>query len=196
MLPDYSETKKLFDRFFKTYIRRKARAISPFADIQMRCMHEGRGMRVKRADHSESNSSMQQFSSMIEIRIDEIPDLTFKKVIAKFDALIIDMVRKQTDFTIKRMNEGIPASQSIDAKGKKLDAELFLQFLEVFQLEFYADGLPKELYCVGELFSQERLEALDEEFRNNPKLQKRYDELIAKKKEEWRVREANRKLVG
>ena len=84
----------------------------------------------------------------------------------------------------------------ITAKGKKLDAELFLQFLEVFQLEFYADGLPKELYCVGELFSQERLEALDEEFRNNPKLQKRYDELIAKKKEEWRVREANRKLVG
>ena len=56
MLPDYSETKRLFGRFFQTYARRKARAVSPFAAVQTRYLHEGRGMKVMRADETESNT--------------------------------------------------------------------------------------------------------------------------------------------
>lgn len=149
-----------------------------------------------RADQSESNRGVQQLSSTMEIRFDEIPELTFEKAIAKYDEWILDMVRKQTGFAMERLSEDIPKSQSVDAKGKKLDAELILQMLETIQLEFYPDGRPHELHVVGGLFSPERLKAVDEEFQNNPELQKRHDELIARKREEWRAREANRKLVG
>ena len=149
-----------------------------------------------RADQSESNTGMQQLSSMMEIRFDEIPDLTFEKAIAKYDEMILDMVRKQTGFALERLSEDIPKSQSVDAKGKKLDAELVLQMLETIQLEFYPDGRPHELHVVGGLFSPERLKAVDEEFQNNPELQERHNELIARKREEWRAREASRKLVG
>ena len=149
-----------------------------------------------RADQSESNTGMQQLSSVMEIRFDEIPDLTFERAVAKYDEMILDMVRKQTGFALERLNEDIPKSQSIDAKGKKLDAELFLQMLETIQLEFYPDGRPHELHVVGGLFSPERLKAVDEEFQNNPELQERHNELIARKREEWRAREASRKLVG
>jgi hypothetical protein len=196
MLPDFSETKRLFSRFFQTYARRKARAISPFADVQIRYLHEGRGMKVMRADQSESNTGTQQLSSMMEIRFDEIPDLTFEEVIAKYDEMILDIVRKQTGFAMERLNEDIPESQSVDAKGKKFDAEIILQMLETIQLEFYPDGRPQELHVVGALFSPERLKTAHEEFQNNPELQKRYSDLIARKREEWRVREAGRKLVG
>lgn len=196
MLPDFSETKRLFGRFFQMYMRRKAQAMSPLADIQVRHLHEGRGMRVERADQSESNSGVQQLSSTMEIRFDEIPDLTFEKATTKFDEMIVDMVHKQTGFALERLGDDIPASQSIDAKGKTLDAELVLQMLETIQLEFYPDGRPHELHVIGGIFSPERLEAVDEEFRNNPQLQKRHDDLIARKREEWRAREASRKLVG
>src|SRR4051812_23870171 len=119
MLPDFSETKRLFSRFFQTYVRRKARAMSPFADVKVRYLHEGRGMKVMRADQSESNTGAQELSSMTEIKIDEIPGLTIERVFAKYDEMILDMVRKQTGFTLERLNEDIPKSQSVDAKGQK-----------------------------------------------------------------------------
>ena len=196
MLPEYSETKKLFDRFFQTYARTKARAMSPFADVKMRYLHEGRGMKVIRADESESSTAVQQLSSQMEIRFDEIPNLTFAKALAKYDEMILDMVRKQTGFALGRLNEEIPRSQSVDAKGKKLGAEILLEMLETIQLEFYPDGRPHELHVVGGLFTPEQLNAADEELRHDPELRKRYDELMAKKSEEWRAREADRKLVG
>lgn len=196
MLPDYSETKRLFVRFFQTYARRKARAISPFADVQTRYLHEGRGMKVTRADKSESNTETQQLSSEMQIKFDEIPDLTLEKAVAKYDEMILDMVRKQTGFALQRLSEDIPASQSVDAKGKKLDAEIILEMLETIQLEFYPDGRPHELHVIGGLFSPERLKAVDEQFQNSPELQKRHNELIERKREEWRAREASRKLVG
>src|SRR5216683_1609355 len=65
MLPDFSETKRLFSRFFQTYARRKARAISPLADVQVRYLHEGRGMKVMRADQSESNTGMQLDAELV-----------------------------------------------------------------------------------------------------------------------------------
>lgn len=153
-------------------------------------------MKVVRADESESTTGMQQLSSVMEIRLDEILDLTFEKVIAKYDEMILDMVRKQTGVALKQLSQDIPMSQSVDAKGKKLDAEIILQMLEKIELEFYPDGRPEELHVVGDRFSPERLKAVEEEFQNNPELQKRHNELIARKREEWCVREANRKLVG
>jgi hypothetical protein len=196
MLPDYQETKRLFTRFFQTYARRKARVISPFAAVQTRYLHEGRGMKVMRADESESNTETQQLSSMMEIKFDEIPDLTFEKAIAKYDEMILDMVHKQTGLALERLSEDIPKSQNVDAKGKKLDAEIILEMLETIQLEFYPDGRPHDLHVVGGLFTPERLKAVDEEFQNNPELQKRHNELMERKREEWRAREADRKLVG
>ena len=196
MLPDYTETKRLFGRYFQAYMRQKARAISPLTDVQTRYLHEGRGMRVIRPDDSESNSEVQLLSSTMEVRFDEVPDLTLEKTIAKFDEIILDMVRQQTGFALGRVSAEIPSTQSIDAKGKKLDAELILEMLEAIQLEFYPDGHPHELHVIGSLFTEERLRAADEEFRNRPELQMRHDELMERKREEWRAREASRKLVG
>lgn len=196
MLPDYSETKRLFGRFFVTYCRRKARAISPLADVRVRHLHEGRGMRITRADESESKSEVQELSTTMEIRFDEIPGLTFEKAIAKYDAMILDMVRKQTGLALERLDKDLPKSQTVDGKGRKLDAEIVLEMLETIQLEFYPDGRPHELHVVGGFFTPERRKAIDEEFRSNPELQKRHDELMARKREEWRAREADRKLVG
>src|SRR5437660_12700447 len=107
MLPDFSDTKRLFSRFFQTYVRHKARAMSPFAAVQVRYLHEGRGMKITRADQSQSNTGVQELSSTMEMKFDEIPDLTLEKVIGKFDELILDMVRKQTGLTLERLSQDI-----------------------------------------------------------------------------------------
>lgn len=196
MLPDYTETKALFGHFFQTYSRKRMREISPLSAARVHYLHEGRRMATERADSSSSNSEVQSLSSVLEIRFDEIPGLTLEAAIAKFDAMILDMVRQQTGLALERLDAEIPEEQKVDAKGKKLDAEMILQMYEAIQLEFYPDGKPHELQFVGSLFTQERLQAIDEQFRNDPELSKRYEQLIDKKREEWSAREASRKLVG
>ena len=196
MLPDFPETKKLFSHFFRTYMRRRAREISPYGAVQTRYLHEGRAMKITRADRSESTSGMEQLSVLLDIKHDEIENLTLQKAIAKHDAMIVEMVQKQTDFIRERMSSEIPESQSLDGKGRKFDAQVLIELLEKMQIDFYPDGTPHELHVDGPLFTPESLAAVDKEFENNPELKRKFDEMMEKKKEEWRAREADRKLVG
>ena len=196
MLPDFPETKRLFSRFFRTYMRRKVREVSPYGAVQTRYLHEGRTMKITRADQSESTSGMEQLSVHLEIKFDEIESLTLQKAIEKHDAMIADMVQKQTHFVRERMSSEIPESQTLNAKGRKFDAQVVIEMLEKMQIDFYPDGTPHEIFVDGPLFTPERMAAVDKEFESNPELKRKFDEMMEKKKEEWRAREADRKLVG
>jgi hypothetical protein len=196
MLPDFPETKRLFSRFFRTYMRRKVREVSPYGAVQTRYLHEGRAMKITRADQSESTSGMEQLSVHLEIKFDEIENLTLQKAIEKHDAMIADMVQKQTNFIRERMSSEIPESQTLNAKGRKFDAQVVIEMFDKMQIEFYPDGTPHELYVDGPLFTPESMAAVDKEFESNPELKKKFDEMMERKKEEWRAREADRKLVG
>ena len=196
MIPDFPETKRLFTRFFRTYMRQKMRQISPYGAVQTRHLHEGRAMHIMRADQSESTSDIQLLSTEIQINFDEIKDLTLQKVLQKHDAMLFDLVSKQTNLMRERMDAEIPASQTVDAKGKKLDANLVLEVLDKMQIEFYPDGTPHQIYVDGSQFTAETMAAIDKQFEDSPELQQKYNDLIERKKEEWRAREADRKLVG
>jgi phenylalanine-4-hydroxylase len=196
MLPDFPETKRLFSRFFRTYMRQKIHEISPYGAVQTRYLHEGRAMKITRADLSESTSGMEQLSVHLEIKFDEIENLTLQKAIEKYDAIIADLVQKQTHFIRESVSSEIPESQTLDAKGKRFDAQVVIDMLEKMQIDFYPDGTPHEIFVDGPLLTPERMAAVDTEFESNPELKRKFDEMIEKKREEWRAREANRKLVG
>jgi hypothetical protein len=196
VLPDYPETKRLFSRFFQARMRLRARQLSPLRMVPTRHYHEGRGFHVIRPDNSESKSEMEVLSVESFIKLDEIPAQTFDSVVKKFDEITQEMVRKQTELSLRRIDEDMPQSQTVDARGKKLDAELILKMFEAIQLEFNDDGSIQPLHLVGPLFTSESLAAAEKQTIESPELSKRYEELIARKREEWRAREADRKLVG
>jgi hypothetical protein len=196
MLPDFAETKRLFSHFFQSYMRRKVRQISPFGMVPVRHYHEGRAMKVTRDDQSESKSDMQRLSTEFFLKLDEIEGLTLEKVIQKFDARIVDMANKQANFIRERISSEVPQNQTVGSKGRKLDAELVLEMKDKMQVQFNPDGTPQEIYFDGPLFTPEAIAAVELEFRNSPELQKRHEDLMTKKREEWRAREADRKLVG
>jgi hypothetical protein len=195
MLPDFPETKRLFSRFFQTYMRRKMREVSPFGMLHTRYLHEGRTMKITRADDTKSESGMVQMSSMLEIKVDEIEGLTFEKVIEKHDALVADMAVKQAHFIRERMSAELPESQTLDGKGKKFDAQMLIDVLDKMQIEFYPDGTPHEIYGDGSMFRPERMAAIEKELDESPELKRKFDDMMVKKKEAWLAREADRKLV-
>ncbi len=196
MLPDFPETKRLFSRFFRTYMRLKIRELSPYSVVQTRHLHEGRAMKITRADQSESTSGMVQLSAQLEIKFDEIENLTLQKAIEKHDALIEDMVRKQTYFIRKSIASELPESQTLDAKGRTFDAQVFIDILDKMQIEFYPDGTPHMIFMDGPWYTKERIAAVDKEFESNPELKRKFDEMMERKKKEWNARETDRKLVG
>jgi hypothetical protein len=196
MLPDFPETKRLFSRFFLTYMRQRLRQVSPFGMLETRHIHEGRRMRVTRSDDTQSESDVVQQSVGFEIRVDEIESLTLEKVIEKYNAVVNEMAGQQANFIRERMSAEIPESQSLDALGKRLDAQMVIDMLDKMQVEFYPDGTPHEIFVDGPLLTRERMAEIDKEFKDNPELKRRFDEMMAKKKGEWLAREADRKLVG
>jgi hypothetical protein len=153
-------------------------------------------MKVVRGDQSESKSDLRQISTQLEIKIDEIENLTLDKVIQKHDVMIADMVSKQANFIRERMSSELPESQSINTKGKKLSAELILEIKDKMQVAFNPDGTPRQIFLDGHLFTPAAMAAVEQELQNSPELQKRHEDLMARKWEEWRAREADRKLVG
>ena len=153
-------------------------------------------MKVVRGDQSESKSDLRQISTQLEIKIDEIENLTLDKVIQKHDVMIADMVSKQANFIRERMSSELPESQSINTKGKRLSAELILEIKDKMQVAFNPDGTPRQIFLDGHLFTPDAMAAVEQEFQNSPELQKRHEDLMARKWEEWRAREADRKLVG
>jgi hypothetical protein len=193
MLPDFPETKRLFARAFQTYMRRKAREVSPYSMVQTHHLHEGRTMQIVRSDKSESESALVQMSSLIEFKLDEIEDLTLEKVVAKIDATVVDIVRQQVSLVRERLSTELPESQTVDGKGRKFDGEIVLQALDRMQMEFYPDGTPHEIFVDA---PPEKIAAAMKEIENSPELKKRHEELVQKKREEWCAREADRKLVG
>ena len=46
------------------------------------------------------------------------------------------------------------------------------------------------------VFAPDKLDAIFKEIDSSPELSKKFQELMDKKKEDWRAREADRKLVG
>lgn len=196
MLPDFPETKKLFSRFFRTYMRQKIREISPYSELRTCYLHEGRSMKIIRADQSESTSNVEELSTHLEINNDEIANLTLQKSIEKHDAMIADLVRKQTHFIRERISSKLPESQTLDAKGRRFGAQVIIEMLEKMQIEFHPDGTPHELFMDGPLFTSENLATAEKELESNSELKSRFDEMLEKKRDEWRAREADRKLVG
>jgi hypothetical protein len=88
------------------------------------------------------------------------------------------------------------AGQVVDAQGKPLDAELIFQVIESVQIDFDDDGNQHSFsFAVGpELYA--RLQAELQKIADDPVLKQRYDEIMNRKRMEWRDREAARKLVG
>ena len=64
------------------------------------------------------------------------------------------------------------------------------------QLEFDENGDPKGLTVVIPPSMEERAKETMEMFHQDPELSGRWQELMDKKRKEWRDREAARKLVG
>jgi len=195
MLPDFPETKNLFHEALTLYMQRKSREISPFRDVRQTKVHEGDAMQVARADGSRSESSFRTLSAELTLQTADIENLTLQKVIEFHDKIIEQMVREKTKFTLEMIDRDLPRSQTA-GEGRRFDATMLLDALEKIQIDFHPDGTMHQLNILGGAIIAERWEEAKAQFEASPELQQRYAEIVRRKREDWRDREASRTLVG
>jgi hypothetical protein len=194
-LPSYkAELKKLLLLYFQHEITQN---LGVFQQAGRRTAHEGDRMKVVRADGSVEESGYGHASAELKLKFADIPALTQKDRITLLKNMAKDMADQMTSYMFQSLDKTLEqAGQVFDNKGGPIDAEMILKILDTIQIDFNGDGSHNTLTLVTAPESRELAEIAFKTLETNPELRARYEQIIEKKRMNWRDREASRKLVG
>lgn len=198
MLPDLPALKRDIQCLLDRYLQQATNSrMGVFADVPRHRVHEGREMRIHRADGSVEDTAMKQASAEMVIKFEEVPHLSLQDRIKKLDVLAETMAQQMAEHLFGSLGESLEkAGQVVDGGGKPFSAETLFAVLEKLQVDFDKEGQPKNLQLVVGSALVPKLQEIAEQERLDPSLRSRHEEIMSKKWVEWRDREASRTLVG
>jgi hypothetical protein len=197
MLPDFPKEKELLGKFWNEYLVRKHRELlGIFAGIPAFTVHEGDRWKLERTDGSESEQPYKELSSEFVIEMKDVPDLTPELIREKIDKVAEDAAMQMTKGIYKEIQQATEqAGNIVNAEGQPFSKEHFLELVEKVESDFTPDG---QLIAPSLVMHPDFWKANEERFKEweqDEEFTARHEEIINKKREEWRAREASRKLV-
>lgn len=198
MLPDYLRVKK---RLHELYIERWHRLAASNGILgnlpESQILHEGDRHHLVREDGSDEAIEMKQSSSSLSFHFDELDIATTEEIVRKWDAAARDMHGQMTKHlfeVVEQMCQEV--GNVVDGMGRPF-AEVFIEMMEKTDMSFEPDGTRspgQSMVLHPDTFERIRPEL--EAMEADPDIQRRVREIENRKREEWRAREADRKLVG
>ena len=199
MLPDFAKAKARARRTLLRMIEAQVPVAAPLLKgVAVLRQHEGRAGEITRADKSTSTTNYELAEFSITFTRDELkqPDPTL--IVQK----IADVARQMGDTQTRRMLEAV--KEAADEVGNIVHADGELtqdKYLEIFRgVEMDFD--PKTLKLLpGFTFVMHpelaaKVVPKIREWEQEPEFRAKYERMMDTKLEEWRDREACRKLVG
>jgi len=198
MLPDLQSLKRDIQRILDRYLQTQVHArLGVFNESPHHTIHEGNRLRTIRADGSVEDSNLKEASAEVMLKLDEIPQLTIEQRVAKINDMADKMAQQMNEHLFGALNATLDkAGQVVDQQGKPLDVDAVFKVLEKIQLDFDEAGKPDQLSIVVHPTLAPQAKLVFEKIESDPVLRERYEEIIVRKRFEWRDREADRKLVG
>jgi hypothetical protein len=184
VLPDYPELKaelqKLIVARLKLLERQKA---APLSELRPMMMHEGKAMSFTRADGSKDKIVPKLMEATLNEKLQEAADqLATQKV-----QLFTKVFEEATD----------AIGNVVKTDGKPFDSTHLYQMIEKVQIDFDSTGRPiMPSFVVGRGEQIDQVRAVMTQIDADDVLRAKFEKLLVKKREEWRAREADRKLVG
>jgi hypothetical protein len=197
MLPDFPELKKKLSLLLRERLRQSfARQAPVISDIRRFKSHEGDTFTIHRLDGSVTTSTYHLTETEFSIERHELPTLTPQQLIAKIDEAAGKMAEQASEHFFKELSEAVTrVGNVVNAQGQPISPELVFQVLEKIELDFDEHGKPHGLTMVVGTKVAEALRTLIPKWEADTELNTRYQDLMKKKREEWRDRESRRKLV-
>lgn len=198
MLPDYPKLKSELQGALTKILQARFRAHSGILnEIPRSRVFEGTGTQIQRASGQVEDSDDLSAQGVLTIKNAELPKLTFDDVLKKLDGMAQELAAEATRKLFKSLDALTERTGNVvDAGGKPLSAQAIIEVLEKIHIDCDEDGNLRLPTIVIHPKQTDALKAAEQEMEGNPELKKRYEETLEAKREEWRVREASRKLVG
>jgi hypothetical protein len=196
MLPNYPKEKREFMEHLVQYMKYQVAKNSPFLSkvSKVKCF-EGNKQLLHRADGSIHKSSFQEIMNSLEFDYSELEDIDLNSLIKKLEQSAKGLSHGQEKMAFKHINEVVEeVGNVVDGKGRPFSYEMVLKLLDRILIEFDDSGSPvfPTLVVPPEIANKTDFRKVYSELESDP----RFEELMAKKKEEYRDRENSRCLVG
>lgn len=199
MLPDFPKAKARAHRDILRTVEQQVPIVAPLLKgVAKFRQHEGHQRHLTRADNTESAGGYQRSEFSFAIGRDEFKRFNPSAVCRR----LVDLAKKIGEDQTKRMIEVVKEAADEVGNVVHTDGELTQdKFLDIFR-NVEMDFDPKTLKLLpGFSFVMHPEMAAQvvprvQEWEKDPAFRARYDRIMAAKREEWRDREARRKLVG
>lgn len=197
MLPDYVDTKQRLQDVLTRWLRKRVRThLGPLGEIPRYYVFEGSGTSVIRPDNREDVTKMRRLGSELTVKLDEVPNLTPAEILKRLDRAaqeIADNIARHAYGTMSEVTERVG---NIVRTTGKITPEAILEAFEKIEIVFDEHGEAEMPSIHMHPDAIETLKEALEKLQNVTEYRQRFDEIMLEKKRRWRVREADRKLVG
>ena len=198
MLPDFLKTKEKIQKL-RAFTMEKILSshIRPFDRVPTSIIFEGNRTVVVREDGSVEEGNLVGHSVEIQFELAEAQELTPEMFHERANRAAIEMagkMKKSAYEQIERSAEEV--GNVISAGGKPFSIDMYFEMLEKIEIDFDEAGNPSLPMCAVSPKLWPSVAKIISKAKDDPENDRRFKEIIEQKREEWRVRESNRKLVG
>lgn len=198
MLPDFLKTKEKLKKMHAYFLEQSLSFhISPFNRVPTSIIFEGNKTVVVREDGSIEEGRLAENRVEIRVELADVEEMTPDEVFDRINGAAIEMagmMKKSVYEQIEKSAEEV--GNVVDAKGKPFTIGMYFEMLEKMEIDFDEAGYPMLPTCVVSPKLMPSIAKVISQAENDPEINKRFQDIIKEKREEWNVRENNRKLVG
>ena len=191
MFPDFLKTKEKLQKMLDQEMKKaRLRHMGPLANVRESMIFEGNKTVVVREDGSIDEENLESIAVKLEVKFDEVEKMNHEMVLDKIDRAAEEMAVKISELFFEQLTKITDETGNVvSSDGAPFSIDLFLELLGKMEIDFDEAGNPSGLSFVPFTSSISRVISQAE-------ADPRYQAIIERKKEEWYVREGNRKLVG
>ena len=196
MFPDFPEVKRHLQASLYRWIHARIPQIAPLlAEIPSHTQHEGRQGLISRQDRSTDTMDYQVSNYILELSREEMMTTDLPGLFAKLTecAQTVADAQESTLFASVASAAG-QVGNTLNAEGE-LEPKHLLELLNKVQMDF--DPVTEEPRQIIVMHPETAAKVIPKikEWEKDPQITAELDQVLARKREEWRAREDCRKLA-
>ena len=197
MLPDFPGEKGKMRKVFELFAWATQAGCNPWLNQFPKFMlHEGNSMLRRETDGSLRPEPLQQVDARMEVHRDDVPSLSFHRSLEMARVVGRQLAEGQARLAARRIQEVTEAAGThFAAAAESFTADTILDAIErLEEVSFDRQGRP-ELVGIVHPGVARLIQANAAKWEADPEFVARWKAVLDRKYEEWREREANRRLV-
>lgn len=192
MLPDFPSLKaRRFDVLLQVAQRLVARDYPVLDQVGVQVQHEGATWEAQDVEGRPAGNGYEKIESSFETEVGELPNLGNDEWIGKLGPMITRQVRQQMELLLQRVSDAAASVGNVVHSTDQLSEEAILSLMSKVHLDFDNGELSSGQTMVMSPQQAERFA----KWTPSDEFNRRFADIVERQRIDWRLREADRKLV-